>query len=578
MTLSTNYGWLILSLLLSSCYKTNKTEPLVWGFVFVSETFQNRFVDDGLDQIHNADNVGFFTSHFPIEETASPSTLNALQHASGILWRKAAFIGEVIDLTRYDPEPTNKVIYVYEKVHVARDSTLFLCFGSDDGIRIWHNGELKFSLLKQRGLRFNENTIKVALEKGDNTFVYKVEQGDGGWALQRTFVSKEQLQTQIDEEVPRLYQDVLPSHWVGVVDSLSIRLHQKTQYDSKHEVTWRWLTGGKTIATVEKLETNHGQCKIKLPSFWDRTSILWGKLTVENAWGIVFHEWYPVLDSSFVTSVIHKIGNAHLGKTDGLKGSDIATVFERDLFPNRNNGWNYSTRYKSWIIAQELGLPNAVHGPLVGSYVSPSDSSRQLFRWFSSEAGSCDQKLLFVLHGEYKQETSLWGSYEGVSHSLLAKRNALATSNNILAAMPHGRGTVNFADIAKEEIGILRTMLGTETSEIILMSWSRASFPLLEFARDPTLHISTLILISPVVHQSELEVWETISKIHAAYPHMKWIVFHGLQDAEVPIIKTRHFVEMLKERFHSVYYEEVPYASHWNYPIDVEQKALEWAF
>ena len=56
-----------------------------------------------------------------------------------------------------------------------------LALGSDDSIKVWHNGKLIHSNKVFRPAEPGQDKVNVTLAKGKNTFLLKVCEGDGGW-------------------------------------------------------------------------------------------------------------------------------------------------------------------------------------------------------------------------------------------------------------------------------------------------------------------------------------------------------------------------------------------------------------
>lgn len=75
----------------------------------------------------------------------------------------------------------NRVAYMRTKFWSANARKAVLESGTDDGTKVWLNGNLVHSLNVTRGLLFGEDKINIHLKKGWNTLLIKVTQGSGGW-------------------------------------------------------------------------------------------------------------------------------------------------------------------------------------------------------------------------------------------------------------------------------------------------------------------------------------------------------------------------------------------------------------
>jgi len=80
-------------------------------------------------------------------------------------------------------EGENVVGYLKTNIwsELERDAEVYL--GSDDGIKVWLNGQLVHKNNIQRGFMAGEDSFPIKLKKGWNTCLLKVTQGTGGWEV-----------------------------------------------------------------------------------------------------------------------------------------------------------------------------------------------------------------------------------------------------------------------------------------------------------------------------------------------------------------------------------------------------------
>jgi hypothetical protein len=76
-------------------------------------------------------------------------------------------------------------------VYAPEERDTQLLIGSDDGVRIWLNGDLVHTNPAYRGAYPDQDGIPVHLKKGWNTLLIKVLQGAGGWGYYVRFVDPE---------------------------------------------------------------------------------------------------------------------------------------------------------------------------------------------------------------------------------------------------------------------------------------------------------------------------------------------------------------------------------------------------
>ena len=99
----------------------------------------------------------------------------------GLQWQKKTdwSDGRVIDLGK----ETKCATYMLRIITVPNDTILPASLGSDDGIKVWTNGMEVFRNDVSRGCEPDQEKIDLVLKKGENRFLMKVNNGDGGFAF-----------------------------------------------------------------------------------------------------------------------------------------------------------------------------------------------------------------------------------------------------------------------------------------------------------------------------------------------------------------------------------------------------------
>lgn len=77
----------------------------------------------------------------------------------------------------------NKVAYLRTKVWSEKEQTARLEIGSDDGIKVWLNGQLVHANNATRPVNPGDDKADVTLKQGWNRLLLKVTQGGGQWAV-----------------------------------------------------------------------------------------------------------------------------------------------------------------------------------------------------------------------------------------------------------------------------------------------------------------------------------------------------------------------------------------------------------
>jgi len=131
----------------------------------------------------NAEHQGFDRAYPPEREiNLSASYVGA--GAQPVTWRIVR-TGESGFLDLKELFKPNEWVAAYAMTHLysgaPRRARILL--GSDDGAKVWLNGEPVWATLEVRGPDADKDRFEITLRKGWNQLLIKVEQGRGGWGL-----------------------------------------------------------------------------------------------------------------------------------------------------------------------------------------------------------------------------------------------------------------------------------------------------------------------------------------------------------------------------------------------------------
>ncbi len=93
--------------------------------------------------------------------------------------------GGVVDFLPLFPESANRLVYAYTEVRASCEGEALAFLGSDDGAKVWVNGEAAFEAFLPAGRSHvaRENRFPIRLRAGTNRVLVKVENGRGDWKL-----------------------------------------------------------------------------------------------------------------------------------------------------------------------------------------------------------------------------------------------------------------------------------------------------------------------------------------------------------------------------------------------------------
>ncbi len=73
--------------------------------------------------------------------------------------------------------------YAWTEIEVANDTDAWLGIGSDDGMKLWLNGEIVVDQWVQRPSRLDDDVVPLRLKKGTNQFLIKIQNMKGQWSF-----------------------------------------------------------------------------------------------------------------------------------------------------------------------------------------------------------------------------------------------------------------------------------------------------------------------------------------------------------------------------------------------------------
>jgi putative membrane-bound dehydrogenase-like protein len=130
----------------------------------------------------------------PFEPETTPFALE--QKFGTISWRLVSSDARgYFDLAALHGNKANQsASYLYWEIDSPRQQSAEILLGSDDGARLWLNGQALFRTQATRAAAPEQDRIKVTLPKGKNTLLLKVANGDGPHGVYLSLLAEDELQ------------------------------------------------------------------------------------------------------------------------------------------------------------------------------------------------------------------------------------------------------------------------------------------------------------------------------------------------------------------------------------------------
>ncbi len=98
-------------------------------------------------------------------------------------WTLHAAQDDAVDLVVAIARKANVIAYAYCEIESAKPQTCVLALGTNDGGRVWLNGECVWERPGPRGLKTDGDVVPVELKRGRNRLLLKIDQYGNRWGL-----------------------------------------------------------------------------------------------------------------------------------------------------------------------------------------------------------------------------------------------------------------------------------------------------------------------------------------------------------------------------------------------------------
>ena len=142
-------------------------------------------------QAFNAD----FTSNLhSVPGQPLPSFNSTAKH---INWQSVSQKDDIINLDSIYRSKDFVYAYALAEIKTDKPVSVMLGVGSDDGIKIWHNGKLVHNNWIPRAVAKDDDLVPLSLEKGSNILLMRIQDIKGGWAFTARLLDKSALSDQL---------------------------------------------------------------------------------------------------------------------------------------------------------------------------------------------------------------------------------------------------------------------------------------------------------------------------------------------------------------------------------------------
>ncbi|MEZ6101787.1 MAG: serine hydrolase [Pirellulaceae bacterium] len=98
-------------------------------------------------------------------------------------WKHIESGSDNIDLLQHVGNHEYAIAYAFATIQSPSEQTRLLSVGSDDGVRVWLNGELVHDNPTARALNKDDDVVAITLKEGDNRLLLKIANGIREWGF-----------------------------------------------------------------------------------------------------------------------------------------------------------------------------------------------------------------------------------------------------------------------------------------------------------------------------------------------------------------------------------------------------------
>ena len=108
-------------------------------------------------------------------------------------WQLVKASADIVDLDQQFAGANFVAAFALAEIKSDKEVKTFLSVGSDDGIRIWHNGKLIHDNWIPRGIVKDNDLVPITLKTGSNQLLLKVQDMSQGWGFVVRLLNKESM-------------------------------------------------------------------------------------------------------------------------------------------------------------------------------------------------------------------------------------------------------------------------------------------------------------------------------------------------------------------------------------------------
>ena len=472
-----------------------------------------------------------------------------------VSWSELSRGDSLIYFFEYTPLTEFATILVVDNIIVETDQEKIIRLGSDDGVRIFVNGEEVYRNILGRGINADSDWIPVTLKAGTNQVVFQVLQNQGDWALHYQIDDFENITDLFVGQAFDLYAD-LPSSYIlrDEATSVGLNIDSRSKLDIYNNISFKWKTPQGEVLDEQSYLGSQLPDELELPEF-NSLAIL--EYEVINNSKIIYSEQLPLFKQSYVNRTVFELYDDSRLHPKWAEG--FLSVFGQKLIDEATR--NYYTRMKTeflWDVLNELEpFEYQIAGPRTELF------NNELARRYTQQRPS-GKKMVGLNIDFWDLVQQYMDSQVAYSHALLAQWNSYAQYHGVELFFP-------FASNEIEELNaelVLDEYVSTHTDSFSVAVWSKSTASIMDALKVKPYPIKEVVVISPWVIDSPTENFTLVHNIFKNNPQVHWSIYRGENDVEVTELVVKEWMEMIEEAGMKYTFTPIPFTGHWVHWIE----------
>ena len=526
-----------------------------------------------------------------------------------LTWRYHKTSSNMVNFNEIFSPNDYTVAYAYSEIVSPDDREILFALGSDDGIKVWVNGDVVHENHRARGLHYDQDRVVVKLKAGNNRVLVKVDEGVGAWGFALRLESRADAFEYAKSNPDKMWQYALVDYVIPPGDTLSLRKGDMrlsllpeipdARLTIEHSATKYRKTWGVKFGRALKIPME------KLPMGLYSLTITSGPADGS----VIYQSKFYHGDTQPLREYYPRRFEPYLAGSDRKTEINITAVLERlkVLYEYGRDGFRPRLNYRLVELISEmdaiLGFLEAGEEPFkhrtgthIRGYYSAIDDTAQYYQVYVPDNYDKNRPMPVVihLHGIFGDDRPFHKSIPLDRTPVLRTIEKHARDNGFIAIWPHGRGNAVYKGIGRNDffavLNEVKNDYNVDKDRIYLTGYSYGGSAALEIASQyPHLFAAVApiaaftdyrLSLDPreALHESDRKWRDANNIIRYAknLAHVPVFIQHGDNDNYCDLKNSTRLYDILKSVGNDVRLKIIPGANHFNFIGDPLDSVYQW--